>query len=236
MIELWGSSSPNVQKVVIALEELEAPYEVIYVNLLNHEESSPKFATLTPNRKVPLIVDQEGPAGEPVTIWESGAILFYLAEKFGRLFPQDGPGRYHAMQWLMFQMSGVGPMFGQHVHFTRYAPEGQDYSRARYTTEVKRLYDVMEGRLGESRYLAGDEYTIADIATWPVVHNLEFRGVRGEDLPNVVRWAEDIRRRPAVTRTLEVVAKIPRPDPTELLRDHPDLMDRYFGRARYSRA
>ena len=235
MIELWGSSTPNVQKVILALEELKTPYKMIYVDLLTHEETAPKFATLTHNRKAPVIVDLDGPGGEPLTVWESGAILFYLAEKFGRLFPDDGAGRYHTMQWLMFQMSGIGPMFGQHVHFTRYAPD-QEYSRSRYTTELKRLYDVVERRLAESRYLAGDEYTIADIATWPVIQNLEFRGVRGEDLPNVVRWADEISRRPAVVRTLEVVAGIPRQDVDQLLKNKPDVMDRYFGRGRYARA
>ncbi|HKX79679.1 MAG TPA: glutathione binding-like protein [Novosphingobium sp.] len=235
MIELWGASTPNVQKVLLALEELETPYEMIYVNLLNHEVTSPKFATLTHNRKVPLIVDPDGPGGEPVTVWESGAILFYLAEKFGRFFPRDGAGRYRVMQWLMFQMSGIGPMFGQHIHFTRYAPE-ETYSSARYTTEVKRLYDVVERRLSESPYLAGDDYTIADIATWPVIHQIEMRGVGAREIPNVVRWIEQIAKRPAVARLHKAVAEIPRPDVNELLQEQPDVMDRYFGRGRYSRA
>ena len=237
MIELWGMSSPNVQKVLIALEELALPYRFHYVDVLMNEQYAREFEALTPNRKVPVIVDSDGPDGKPLTLWESGAILLYLAEKADALHATDAVGRHVLMQWLMFQMAGIGPMFGQHSHFRVYAKdETHAYSRARYGTEVKRLYDVVERRLGESRHLAGPDYTIADIAAWPWLRAFGMRGLEASDIPNVARWIEEIGARPAVTRAMQRVTEMPRRDLDQFAKDHPDELDRYLGRGRYVRA
>jgi len=168
MIELWGLGSPNVHKVVIALEELSLAYKFNYIDCPLGENYTPEFGALNPNRKAPVIVDHDGPDGKPITLWESGAILIYLAEKSGGLMRSDPVGRYLTIQWVMFQMASIGPMFGQLAHFRVYAlDEAHAYSRARYATEVQRLYDVVDGRLAESSYIAGPEYSIADIAAWP---------------------------------------------------------------------
>ena len=236
MIELWGMSSPNVQKVLIALEELALPYRLHYVDVLMNDQYDLAFEALTPNRKVPVIVDPEGPDGQSLTLWESGAILMYLADKAGALAPRDAAGRYALLQWLMFQMSGIGPMFGQHSHFKVYAKdEAHAYSRARYATEAKRLYDVVERRLGESRYLAGDDYTIADIAAWPWLRAPGMRGLQASEIPAVARWIEEIAARPAVVRAMGKVAEMPRRDLEQFQKDHPDRLDRYLGRGRYAR-
>lgn len=235
MIELWGMGSPNVQKVLIALEELELPYELRVVDLLSHEQSAPEFAALTPNRRVPVIVDQDGPDGMPITVWESGAILVYLAEKTGRLMPRDTRGRTLTMQWLMFQMAGIGPMFGQLAHFRTFAKD-QGYSLSRYGTEVKRLYDVVEQRLAESTYLGGDDYGIADIAAWPWLRETGIRGVDPDDVPHTTRWIAAIESRPAVGRAMDRLRAIPHPDLDELVRNQPDRIDRLVGRGAYARA
>ena len=237
MIELWGMSSPNVQKVLIALEELALPYRLHYVDVLMNQQYAPGFEALTPNRKVPVIVDPEGPDGRPLTLWESGAILLYLGEKAGALAPKDAVGRHVMMQWLMFQMSGIGPMFGQHSHFRVYAKEeSHAYSRSRYGSEAKRLYEVVERRLGESRYLAGADYTIADIAAWPWLRAPGLRGLAFSEIPNVARWVEEIGARPAVARAMQQVAAMPRRDLDQFAKEHPEELDRYLGRGRYARA
>jgi GST-like protein len=237
MIELWGMSSPNVQKVILALEELALPYRFHPIDVFQGEQHTETFTALTPNRKVPVIIDPDGPGGEPIKLWESGAILIYLAEKAGGLLPKDPAGRYAALQWLMFQMAGVGPMFGQHSHFRIFAKDDiHTYSRARYATEVKRLYDVMETQLAESRFLAGAEYTIADIAAWPWARTPAQRGADVAGLPNVMRWIGEIADRPAAVRTLNHVADMKGYDLEQFAIEHPDLLDRYLGRGRYSRA
>ena len=236
MIELWGMQSPNVQKVVLMLEELGVGYRFHYLDVFMNENYRPEFEALTPNRKVPVLLDSDGPDGRPMKLWESGAILIYLAEKFGRLMPTAPAERYLALQWLMFQMAGVGPMFGQHSHFRVYARDDlHRYSRDRYATEVKRLYDVLEGRLAEARFLAGDAYSIADVAAWPWVRGYVMRGVEPPAIPNVVRWVDEIAARPAAERTLARLAEMKGYDLDAFEAEHSDNLDRYLGRGRYSR-
>ena len=180
------------------------------------------------------MVTREGPGGKPYTIFESGAILMYLAEKTGRFLPKDTVKKYDVLQWLMFQVSGVGPMFGQFTHFKMFAPKDTDnsYSMARYQTEVKRLYEVLEKRLAEVPYLGGDEYTIADIATFPWTRNHDIQGVKWEDNPNLARWFNAISERRAVKVAITKVGAIKsnRDTATE------DQKDRFFNRGRYARA
>lgn len=236
MIKLYGMFSPNVAKIILALEELDLPWQFEYVDVFGGEQFSDEFGALTPNRKVPVIIDDEGPGGEPMTLWESGAILNYLAEKSGKLMPTDARKRHTVMQWLMFQVGGVGPMFGQNGHFKIYHQDhGSEYSRARYGTEVLRLYDVLERRLTECPWLGGDEYSIADIATWPWARFMELMGANEADIPHVVAWHEQILARPAAQRALQFVAEMKTVDIPEFAQKHPDKMDRYLGRGRYSR-
>ena len=236
MITLHGFSSPNVMKVLIMFEETGLEYEVRTVDVYGKEQYSAEFGQLTPNRKVPVIVDEEGPDGQPFTLWESGAILNYLAEKTGRFLPATPRERHTVMQWLMFQMAGVGPMFGQANHFRGAAPPGNVYGWIRYVSEVKRLFDVMETRLGESAYLGGDEYSIADIATYPWTRYYEAHDVDLKTLPNVSRWMEAITRRPAVRKVLHLWAThywdmgVARRAAASL-----DELDRFFGRGIYTR-
>src|SRR5712671_1602984 len=200
MIDLYALTSPNVQKIFIALEELGLPYKMIPVDVWKGEQYKPEFLKLCPNAKIPVIVDHDGPGGRPYTVFESGAILMYLADKTGRLLPKDTAARYEVIQWLMLQMSGVGPMFGQLTHFKMFAPAGNDYSLSRYQTEVRRLYEVLEARLANSAYLGGPDYTIADVATFPWTANHKMQGIRLEDNPNLARWYNAIAARPALAR------------------------------------
>ena len=232
MIDLYALTSPNVQKIFIALEELELPYNTKLVDVWKGDQFSPEFLKINPNGKVPAIVDHDGPGGKPYTVFESGAILLYLADKTGKFLPKDTRKRFDVIQWMMIQMTGVGPMFGQWTHFKLMAPKGNDYSVSRYATEVKRLFDLLEKRLGEVPYLGGDEYSIADIATFPWTRNHDAQGVKWEDNPNLARWFNAISARPAVKRALEKVGKITsnRDAATD------DHKDRLFGRGRYARA
>ncbi len=232
MIDLYALTSPNVQKIFIMLEELELPYRVVPVDVWKGEQFTPEFLHLNPNGRVPVIVDHEGPGGRRYTVIESGAILLYLADKTGRLLPSETARRFEAIQWLMIQLTSVGPMFGQFTHFKRFAPPGNDYSLSRYQTEVRRLYDLLEKRLGESAYLGGPDYTIADVATFPWTRQHDFQGVRFEDKPNLARWFNAIAGRPAVKRALPKVDAIPSARETA----KPDDLDRFFGRGRYARA
>ena len=167
MIDLYALTSPNVRKVYIMLEEVGLPYKEIFVDVWRGDNYAPEFGKVNPNRKIPVIVDHEGPGGRSFTVIESGAILMYLADKTGRLLPKETGSRYEVIQWLMLQVASVGPMFGQFTHFKNFAPAGNDYAMSRYQTEVRRLYEVLEERLGKSAYLGGAEYSIADIATFP---------------------------------------------------------------------
>ncbi len=206
MIRLWTWPTPNGHKVHIMLEELELPYEVVPVNIGAGEQFTPEFLAITPNHRIPALIDPDGPSGQ-VTLFESGAILIYLAEKTGKLVPTEPNARYACLQWLMFQMGGVGPMFGQYNHFANYAPEKLDYAITRYTNEVARLHRVLETRLSQSKYLTGDSYSIADIATFPWIRNPENRGVTLADYPAVKRWHDAIAARPAVERGVAVLSE-----------------------------
>ena len=204
MIDLYTWSTPNGRKVSIMLEECGLPYAVHPINIgKNVDQFTPHFVRINPNSKIPAIVDSEGPDGRPITIFESGAILIYLAEKAGKLLPKDARGRMAALQWLMFQMGGVGPMFGQAHHFLRAAPEKVPYAIERYTKETRRLYGVLDGHLKSQDYLAG-EYSIADIATYPWVARHEWHLVELKDFPSVKRWYDAIGARPAVKKGMAV--------------------------------
>ncbi len=205
MIEVWSWPTPNGHKVHIALEELGLPYTVVPVNIGKGEQFRPDFLAITPNHRIPAIVDPDGPGGATVRLFESGAILVYLAERAGRLIPADPVARLTCLQWLMFQMGGVGPMFGQYNHFANYATETLPYAVERYRNEVRRLHGVLEKRLSEADYLAG-EYSIADIATFPWVRNPDRRGVDLSEFPSVKRWHDAIAARPAVQRGVAVLA------------------------------
>jgi GST-like protein len=206
MIEVWSWPTPNGHKVHIMLEEVGLPYKVVPVDIGAGEQFKPEFLAITPNHRIPAIVDPDGPGGEPLRLFESGAILVYLGEKTGKLIPADPRARLIALQWVMFQMGGVGPMFGQWNHFAVYAPEKIPYAIERYTNEVKRLHRVLDKRLGEAAYLAGDEYSIADIATFPWVRSPERRDIDLAEYPNVKRWHDAIAARPAVERGVAVLA------------------------------
>ncbi|MBY0339512.1 MAG: glutathione S-transferase N-terminal domain-containing protein [Acetobacteraceae bacterium] len=211
-VHTWPT--PNGHKVHIMLEELGLPYEVVPVNIGQGEQFRPEFLALTPNHRIPAIEDPDGPDGQPFALFESGAILIYLAEKTGSaLLPAAGAARHRCLQWLMFQMGGVGPMFGQYNHFAAYAPEKIPYAIERYANEVARLHRVMEKRLAESAYLAGPDYSIADIATFPWVRNPDRRGIDLSDYPAVKRWHDAIAARPAVRRGVEVLSERQRRGP-----------------------
>jgi GST-like protein len=213
MIEVWTWPTPNGHKVHIALEELGLPYAVKAVNIGKGEQFQPEFLAITPNHRIPALVDPDGPGGERIEMFESGAILIYLAEKTGHLIPADPAARYSCLQWLMFQMGGVGPMFGQYGHFNNYAPEKIPYAMERYANEVKRLHRVLEKRLSQAEYLAGDAYSIADIATYPWLRFPERRGIDFAEFPAVQRWFEAIDARPAVQRGVAVLAENVRKGP-----------------------
>ncbi len=234
MIDLYALTSPNVQKIYIMLEETKLPYKEHFVDVWKGEQYNPDFIKLNPNSKIPAIVDHDGPGSKPITIFESGAILMYLAEKSGQFMPKDAAKKYEVLQWLMFQLAGVGPMFGQFTHFKMFAPKGVDnsYSMSRYQTEVKRLYEVMEKRLAQSPYLGGSEYTIADIATFPWTRNHDAQGVKWDDNPNLARWFNAINERPAVKAALAKVGAIKSNRDTAT----DDQKDRFFNRGKYARA
>jgi GST-like protein len=215
-IQLYSLPTPNGVKVSIMLEETGLPYEPHLVNFATHDQLAPEFISLSPNNKIPAILDPNGPGGQPLALFESGAILIYLADKSGQLMPRDAAGRYQAIQWLMFQMGGIGPMFGQLGFFHKFA--GKDYEdkrpRDRYVAEAKRLLGVLDARLGGRNWIMGDQYTIADIATFPWVRNLigfygagELVGIN--DYPQVLRALAAFIERPAVARGLEIPSRPP---------------------------
>src|SRR5215472_4438772 len=203
MIDLYTWTTPNGRKVSILLEELGLPYRVHKIDISKGEQFTKEFIAINPNSKIPAIVDPEGSGGKPLAIFESGAILLYLAEKAGRLIPQDPRRRIEALEWLMFQMGGVGPMFGQRHHFYRAAPEKVPYALERYTQETHRLYGVLDARLALEPYLAG-EYSIADIATYPWVARWEWHELDWSKFPNVERWFKTLGERPAVQKGMAV--------------------------------
>jgi GST-like protein len=195
--------TPNGYKVTIALEELGIPYNVIPINIGKGDQFKPEFLKVSPNNKIPAMVDPEGPGGRPISIFESGAILIYLAEKSGKLMPKEPHGRYNVLEWLMFQMASVGPMLGQAHHFRRYAPEKIEYAINRYTNEVRRLYGVMNKRLATRDYLAG-AYSIADMACVGWARGWERQGQDIGEFPHFKRWLERVTARPAVQRGLKL--------------------------------
>ena len=208
MIELYSWTTPNGHKIHIMLEETGLPYRVHKVNLSAREQDSPEFLKINPNGKIPAIVDTEGPDGQPIAIFESAAILVHLAQKSGKFLPTEPAARYATLEWLMFQIANIGPMFGQAFHFRSVAPERVPYAVDRYTNEVGRLLGVLDRRLGENAYLAGPDYTIADIATWTWVRSAQSYGQNMEDYPNVTRWISTIAARPAVKRGLKALDKV----------------------------
>ncbi|MGB0220842.1 MAG: glutathione S-transferase family protein [Sinimarinibacterium flocculans] len=205
MIELYTAATPNGHKVSIALEELGLPYNVHAIDLMQGQQKKPEYVKLNPNGRIPTIVDTDN--GD-FTVFESGAILIYLAEKTGKLLPQDAKGRSRALQWLMFQMGGVGPMMGQANVFFRYFPEKIQPAIDRYQNECRRLFEVLDRHLGESEWLA-DEYSIADIATWPWVRTYKWSGVKIDGLANLKRWLDAMYARPACVKGIEVPVKLP---------------------------
>ena len=204
MIELYTAPTPNGWKASIMLEELGLPYEVRAINLLESVQKEPWYLKINPNGRIPTIVDRD--AGG-FAVFESGAILVYLAEKTGKLLPKDPKGRSVALQWLMFQMGGIGPMQGQANVFFRYAPEKIEYAINRYQEETSRLYKVLDTRLAEAEYLAGD-YSIADVATWPWVRIHDWAGVSVDGMPHLQRWIDAIAARPAVQKGIEVPGQL----------------------------
>ncbi len=230
MIDLYTWPTPNGHKIHIMLEETGLAYKVIPVDIGAGDQFDPEFLKISPNNKMPAIVDPEGPGGKPISLFESGAILIYLADKTGQFLPTDPHERYTTLQWLMFQMGGIGPMLGQAHHFRIYAPEKLDYAYDRYTNEAKRLYGVLDRRLGESAYLASDYYSIADIATFPWLRSHENQGVDLNDFPNVKQWFEAIAARPAVERGLEVLADRRRKGPIT-----DEAREMMFGSTQYQR-
>lgn len=207
-IEVWTWPTPNGHKVHIMLEELDLPYRVVPVNIGKGDQFRPEFLAITPNHRIPAIVDPEGPEGKPFTLFESAAILVYLAEKTGSaLLPTSGAARYRALEWTMFQMGGVGPMFGQYNHFANYAPERIAYPIERYTNEVARLHRVLDKRLAAGAFLAGADYSIADICTFPWIRNAERRGIDLAHYPHLRRWHDAVAARPAVQRGVQVLAE-----------------------------
>ena len=208
MIDLYYWTTPNGHKITIFLEEAGLPYRMVPVNISRGEQFKPEFLRISPNNRIPAIVD-DAPAtgGRPVSMFESGAILQYLAEKTGKFLPKDLHGRVEVMQWLFWQMGGLGPMAGQNHHFGQYAPEKIPYAIERYAKETNRLYGVLDKRLADREFVAGD-YSIADMASYPWIVPYERQGQKLDDFPNVKRWFETIRARPAIMRAYELAKKI----------------------------
>ena len=202
-IDLYTWGTPNGRKVSIMLEETGLPYNVHTIDIMKDEQFAPEFLKISPNNKIPAIVDPEGPDGEAISMFESGAILFYLAQKSGKLLPKGARDRYAVLEWLMFQMGGVGPMFGQAHHFRKFAPEQIEYGIKRYTDETRRLYGVMDTRLNVNEFFAGD-YSIADIAIFPWIARYEWQGIELTDFANVKRWYDAVGARPAVEKGMTV--------------------------------
>lgn len=214
MIDLYSARTPNGQKIHIMLSETELPHRVHWIDIDAGEQFDPAFLRVSPNNKIPAIVDQDGPDGEPMSLFESGAILLYLAEKAGRFLPSDPRRRWETIQWLMWQMGGFGPMLGQAHHFNAYAPMRPDgpvvipYAQERYTKEAARLYRVLDRQLADHEYVAGGEYTIADMAIFPWCRLYKRQRVEIDDFPNVKRWFELVSARPAVAKDMKALEAV----------------------------
>ena len=208
MIDVYSWATPNGHKIHIMLEECKLSYRAHPVDIGKGDQFKPEFLAISPNNKIPAMTDSDGPDGKPISLMESGAMLIYLAGKIGKFLGKTDRERYNTLQWLMFQMGGVGPMLGQCHHFRNYAPEKIEYAINRYTNEAKRLYGVLDVQLGKTPYVAGKNYTIADIAIWPWLRNWKGQGVDLDSLPNVKRWFTEIEARPAVQRGVKVLADL----------------------------
>lgn len=211
MIDVYSWATPNGHKVHIMLEECGFDYRAHAVDIGAGDQFNPDFLAISPNNKIPAITDTDGPDGKPISLFESGAILVYLASKAGKFLGNTDREKYEVLQWLMFQMGGFGPMLGQAHHFRIYAPEKITYAIDRYSNEAKRLYGVLDKRLSQSKYLAGDTYTIADIATFPWARSWKNQGIDWADYPHAKRWFDEISERPAVQRGVTVLADLRKP-------------------------
>ncbi len=229
MIEVYSWPTPNGHKVHIMLEECGLPYRVHAVDIGAGDQFKPEFLAISPNNKIPAITDPDGPGGKPISLFESGAILLYLAGKTGRFLPDDVAAKYQVLQWLMFQVGGVGPMLGQAHHFRIYAPEKLPYAIDRYTNEARRLYGVMNKQLGRSKYIAGPDYSIADIAIFPWLRSWKNQGIAWNDFSHLKGWFDEIAARPAVMRGVEVLAGARKPVTDEKSREV------LFGATQYQR-
>jgi GSH-dependent disulfide-bond oxidoreductase len=229
MIDAYSWATPNGHKIHIMLEECGLPYRAIPVNIGAGDQFKPGFLKISPNNKIPAIVDPEGPDGKPISIFESGAILVYLAAKTGKFMPSTDREKYAVLEWLMFQMGSVGPMLGQAHHFRMYAPEKLDYAINRYSNEAKRLYNVIDKRLAQSAWLGGKDYSIADIATYPWLRSWERQGIVISDYANLHAWFRKIEERPAVQRGVKVLADLRKPITGEKEREI------LFGKTQYER-
>jgi len=230
MIDVYTWPTPNGHKVHIMLEETELAYRVHPVSIDSGDQFRPEFLKISPNNKIPAIVDSDGPDGKPISMFESGAILIYLASKTGKLLPENLRDKWSTLQWLMFQMGSIGPMLGQAHHFNSYAPERIEYAMRRYTNEANRLYGVLDRRLSQSEYVACADYTIADIAIMPWLRSHKRQGVDMDQYPNVKRWFDAINTRPAVHRGLAVLADRRRAGPIS-----DKAREILFGAAQYQR-
>jgi GSH-dependent disulfide-bond oxidoreductase len=236
MITLYGMGSPNVVKIYIALEELGLPYTVRPVDVFAGAQFDPQFLQLNPLAKVPVLTDPDGPGGKPISLFESGAILLYLAEKTGKLLPPDPAQRCEAVQWMMVQMTNIGPMCGQLVHFKRFASPGNDYAVSRYNTQVHRLFEVYDHRLAAKSWVGGVEYGLADIAAFPWLRlGTMLIGEAAARFTNVQRWVTTVGARPAVQRALVAVDKV-RTETTQFDKASPANLDRLFGRGEFAAA
>jgi GSH-dependent disulfide-bond oxidoreductase len=211
MIECYSWPTPNGHKIHIMLEECGLAYTAHPVNIGAGEQFKPEFLAISPNNRIPAIIDPDGPEGKPMSLFESGAILIYLAEKTGQFIPSSARGKYECLQWLMWQMGGFGPMLGQAHHFRIYAPTKIDYAYDRYTNEAKRLYGVLNKHLASHTYLCGDDYTIADIACFPWTRSTQNQGIDWVEFPHVKRWHDAIAARPAVIKGVTVLADLRKP-------------------------
>lgn len=219
MIDAYSWPTPNGHKVHIMLEECKLPYKAHPVNIGAGEQFKPEFLAISPNNRIPAIVDSDGPDGKPISVFESGAILLYLAGKTGKFLPKDTRGKYKVLEWLMWQMGGVGPMFGQANHFINYAPEKVPYGITRYTNETKRLMGVLDKQLSKNAFVAGKSYSIADIAIFPWVRGLTDERITWADYPHARRWLDEVAARPAVQRGVTVLADLRKPIQTDKERE-----------------
>lgn len=215
MIDVYSWATPNGHKVHIMLEEcgyrLDKDWLAHPINISNGDQFEAGFLKISPNNKIPAMVDPHGPDGKPISVFESGAILLYLASKTGKFLPKGDRAKFEVLQWLMFQMGGVGPMLGQNHHFRQYAPEQIEYAVNRYTNEAKRLYGVMDKQLATSKFIAGNSYSIADIAIFPWLRNWQNQGIDWSNYPHLKQWFDLIAARPAVQRGVEVLANLRKP-------------------------